>query len=154
MSIERLVVTEAELKNMLHSIVRDMHKEHYKPEVIVGPNRGGLQIGVMLSHYFDVPFVPLQWQTRDGDKTDHANLLAFVNDYREKNILLIDDINDTGKTLNSITETIYQDFVFDLKVAVLFNKTTSAFETVDYSAVELTPDYNPWIVFPYEEWWK
>ncbi len=108
----------------------------------------------MLSHYFDVPFVPLQWQTRDGDKTDHANLLAFVNDYREKNILLIDDINDTGKTLNSITETIYQDFVFDLKVAVLFNKTTSAFETVDYSAVELTPDYNPWIVFPYEEWWK
>jgi len=150
----KLYVTDTMLKQYLSEITRQIALDKWSPSVIIGPSRGGLQIGVMLSHYYEVPFVPLQWQTRDGDKTDHANLLAFVNDYREKNILLIDDINDTGKTLNSITETIYQDFVFDLKVAVLFNKTTSTFETVDFSAVELTPDYDPWIVFPYEEWWK
>ena len=44
---ERLVVTDAELTSMLHSIVRDMHTDNYKPEIIIGPNRGGIQIGVM-----------------------------------------------------------------------------------------------------------
>lgn len=154
MTIKKKYVSFTDLQSLMSILVREMHYDNYRPEVIIAPSRGGLPIGVMLSHYFEVPFVPLQWQTRDGNKTDHANLLAFVDEYREKNILLVDDINDTGTTLKSITDTIFQDFVFDLKIATLFNKTTSEFEDVDFFAEELTPDYNPWIVFPYEEWWK
>ena len=42
----------------------------------------------------------------------------------------------------------------DIKVCTLFNKTMSSFIDVVYYARECTPDYDPWIVFPYEEWWK
>ena len=40
----------------LLTVVRDMHLANYKPDVVIGPGRGAYFPGVMLSHYFDVPF--------------------------------------------------------------------------------------------------
>ena len=41
-----------------------------------------------------------------------------------------------------------------LKYATLLTKSTSSFEQVNFYARELTPDYDPWVVFPYEQWWN
>ena len=46
------------------------------------------------------------------------------------------------------------DYFADIKTATLINKTTSSFEDVDYYAVEITPDTDKWVVFPFEEWWN
>jgi hypoxanthine phosphoribosyltransferase len=114
----------------------------------------------MLSHYFEVPFVPLQWQTYTVDPAgsggkDLEAIEKITQKYVHENILLVDDINDTGNTLLGITSAMdKQDYFADVKVATLFNKTTSAYEDVNYYAHELTPDYDPWVVFPFEEWWK
>ena len=147
------------LVNDLQDIVRDMALAQYKPEVIIGPGRGGYLIGVMLSHYFDVPFRGFNWQTRDGEFEDSTTLKHILEKYKDSKILLVDDINDTGKTLKAIDDVLY-DYALDkmidinIKYATLLSKSSSSFQDIDFYARELTPDYNPWVVFPYEQWWN
>lgn len=157
--MKKLFYSYESLTKDLQSIVRDMSVAHYKPDVVIGPGRGAYLMGVMLSHYFDIPFRGFNWQTRDGHFEDHKTLEHILEKYKESQILVVDDINDTGTTLSSIDEALYGYAVnemidIDIKYATLLSKTSSVFDDVDFYARELTPDYDPWVVFPYEQWWN
>ncbi len=83
-----------------------------------------------------------------------------------KNILLMDDINDSGKTLNWIkadwrqsanpTDIRWQnDLIFgnNVKTACLIENGPSEF-SCDYTGMMINKVDEPqWIVFPWEEWW-
>ena len=157
--VKKLFYSYENLVNDCQSIARDMSVAGYKPDVIIGPGRGGYLIGVMFSHYFDVPFRGFNWQTRDGEFEDVKTLKHILEKYIDHKVLLVDDINDTGTTLQSIENIIYDDALEsgndpDLKVATLLSKSQSESQNVDFYARELTPDNDPWIVFPYEQWWN
>ena len=79
----------------------------WEPDMIISINRGGLVPGVYLSHALKVPHYPVHYQTRDFVPGKHAKnkwTFAFkphsIN--HDKNVLLVDDINDTGKTFTAI----------------------------------------------------
>lgn len=148
----KLYVSDQMFKDSLISIIKEMNG--WRPDVIIGPSRGALQMGVMLSHFFDVPFKPFEWQTRDGKVQNIQQLNDVCKSCEKQDVLLVDDINDTGTTLTGILNVIQNFNVYDCKIATIFNKTTSSFDEVDYYAHELTPDTDKWIVFPYEEWWN
>ena len=149
---KKLYVSDGMFRDSLIEIIQQSIHDDWRPEIVVGPNRGGLQMGVMLSHFFRVPFIPIQWQTRDGEGRDIAGTQSVFEKYKDKKILLVDDINDAGKTLSDILSHCSIDI--EIKVATLFHKTTSQYQDVDYYSHELTPDTDAWIVFPYEEWWN
>ena len=140
----------------LHEIVNRIENSGWCPDLIIGPCRGAYIPGVMLSHYYKKPFEGFVWQTRDGTKKESEKLKNIIKLNQNKKILLIDDINDSGLTLNEINDTIncVDDNKCDIKFCVLFTKTQSRFTKIDYYSKLLTPENNPWIVFPYEEWWK
>jgi len=151
----KLYVSFTDLEKQLADINQQISNDRYNPEVIIGPGRGAYVPGVMLSHYWNVPFEAFNWQTRDGSQKNEKHLREILNKYVHSNILLVDDINDTGTTLTEIHNIMQEEVGYaDFRVATLFSKTSSNFDSVDFYATELTPDYNPWIVFPYEEWWK
>ena len=153
--VDKLYYSFSELERDLHDINHQMIAQRFTPEVIMGPGRGAYIPGVMLSHYWNVPFKGFDWQTRDGSQKNVELLKNILNTYVNSNILLIDDVNDTGETLCDILKIVNGEMTFsDIRVATLFCKTQSQFKEVDFYARELTPDYDPWIVFPYEEWWK
>ena len=137
-------------------IVRAMAHDNFKPDVIMGPGRGAYPFGVMLSHYFEVPFEAFRWQTRDGKIEDSETLQHILSKYKDKKILIVDDINDTGTTLIGINEVVngLDFFNQSISYATLFDKESSKFSKVDYTANVVLPDQERWIVFPYEEWWK
>lgn len=156
-----LLYTNEDLKNDLVELTRQMAKDGFCPNVIIGPGRGAYIPGVMLSHFYNVPFEGFTWQTRDGDTRDESKVVNAVFPYFNKTkILIVDDVNDSGKTLAGITEAIntatdlWQGAPPVIKIATLFNKEQSHFDGVDYYAQRLTLDYDPWIIFPYEVWWK
>jgi hypoxanthine phosphoribosyltransferase len=153
--MEKLLYSFTDLQKDLNSIIQQMVVDGFTPDVIVGPGRGGYIPGVMLSHYFEVPFEGIRWQLRDGNITDDKTLRHIVKKHFSDNILVIDDINDSGATLKGIFEIIAEESqLSDVRCATLITKTSSNFGSVDYTGRTLQPDYNPWIVFPYEEWWK
>jgi len=94
-------------------------------EAIYGIPRGGLIIAVMMSHKLDIP------------------LITSLTNMSDKKFLVVDDIADTGKTLEKWK---------NLEVC-----NNAKFATIDYheqSVVE--PDYwinekgDKWIVYPWE----
>ena len=154
--MDKLYYSYDEMISDCRVIVRDMAHDNFKPDVIIGPGRGAYPFGVMLSHYFEVPFEAFRWQTRDGKIEDSETLQHILSKYKDKKILIVDDINDTGTTLIGINEVVNGLDFFNqaISYATLFDKESSKFSKVDYTANVVLPDQERWIVFPYEEWWK
>ena len=154
--MDKLYYSYDEMISDCRVIVRAMAHDNFKPDVIVGPGRGAYPFGVMLSHYFEVPFEAFRWQTRDGKIEDSETLQHILSKYKDKKILIVDDINDTGTTLIGINEVVngLDFFNQSISYATLFDKESSKFSKVDYTANVELPDQERWIVFPYEEWWK
>ena len=156
--IKKLYYSYEELTNDLHKIVNQIDNSKWNPDLIIGPCRGAYIPGVMLSHKYNKPFYGFTWQTRDGNKKDYEELFNILKNNKDKNILMIDDINDSGLTMNGIYDTIKlfkmneNETNGTIKYCVLFNKIQSTFNHIDYYAKQLTPENNPWVVFPYEEW--
>ena len=78
--------------------------------------------------------------------------LAKSEDF--KKILLIDDLSDTGMTLNKSIEWLknydpVKDYINEVKTACLWKKKSSLFEP-DFCPVKLESD--PWIVQPTEHY--
>ena len=144
-----------DVNDMMADITQQMATKMLKPHVVLGPGRGGFPIGVMMSHYFDIPFHGFEWQTRDGEVQNSNQLRQLLSKYNGKRVVIIDDINDTGTTLKGIHDIVVMEGMTDnVKYVSLFEKLSSEF-SVDISAKELDEEEEKqWIVFPYEEWWK
>lgn len=106
-----------DVESAANSIVAQLAQDEWCPEVIVGINRGGLPLAVMLSHRLNAKMYTVDIQLRNGKSHDcESNLWlaewAFgYNNPEEtgitgtrwdpslrKKILIVDDINDTGAT--------------------------------------------------------
>jgi len=133
-------------------IAREMAHESYKPDVIIGPGRGAYPFGVMLSHYFEVPFEAFRWQTRDGKIEDSETLKHILSKYTSKNILVVDDINDTGATFKWLWDNWnLSEKEHSVKFATLTENTPSVFGQVSYCVHEVNKtEEDVWLVYPWE----
>ena len=163
-------IEQVELQGCIHRIVRGMAKDNWKPDYIVGITRGGLVPAVMLSQYLDVKMYTLDVSFRDNDVGPESNLWmaedAFGHSVEPKKILLVDDINDTGRTLNWIKKD-WPSGCFpshsnwpkvwnnNVRFATIVDNESSAFRDVDYTALTINKFEEPsWVVFPWETWWE
>ena len=121
-----------------------------KPELIVGIARGGLVPAVMFSHALNVPLEVLYWSTRDfqQQRIESLKFLAGLN----KQILFVDDLVDSGKTLIQIKDAINQ-YAPEMKY-----ETAALIHNI--GQLEIDPDYyhdiidrrvdQRWVIFAYE----
>ena len=90
----------------LEKINRSIAISGWKPNAILGISRGGLIPAVHLSHYWDVPLETCQVSLRDEKHIDRTNKLMPLTIFNllemSKNILVVDDICDSGKTFEYI----------------------------------------------------
>lgn len=133
-------------------------------DLIIGVGRGGLVPAVIISHQMGVALHPINFQTRDGKEAESlemtivdfskiiAPLEAMIESNGTCNVLIVDDINDSGKTLTTIVKCISQYMQIRNVSGVVnsyavFQRTGSSFNTTDYG--ELV-DSSEWLVFPWE----
>jgi len=117
------------------------------PNRIIAISRGGLIPGVIISHILNVPITPINYSSLQGkgEYKQHDNVLPNI---KEPLLLIIDDIADSGKTLNEIvTHYNYTEHKV-VRTAILFFKVGSII-TPDYYWQTIPADA-PWIVFPWE----
>ena len=161
MTIKRYISWK-EFNGHVANLARNITNSGWLPERIVGISRGGLTAAVMLSHYFNVPMVTLDVSLRDSDIGPETNCWIPEDIAAGKRTLIVDDINDTGATINWIkqdwesiiagAELKWGDTV---RLAMLFDNLGSKADIqVDYVSEEIDKENDPiWIVFPYEEFW-
>lgn len=133
--------------------LRGMSNAQYIPDVIIGVSRGGLDMAVKLSQWFEVPMVSLVWQTRDGGNREEIKLEEILLMWKNKNILIVDDFLDSGKTIDEITNMAHGlNILVDVAVAVA---NTDADVEATWRGRDLSRANEPqWLVFPWEEWWR
>jgi len=159
-------ITDQEHKNLVADIVRQITLSDWRPDYIVGITRGGLTAATMISHYLDVPMQTLKISLRDEEDGCESNLWMAEDAYNGKNILVVDDINDSGSTINWLTEdwpsgchpynerwvNVWNN---NVRFAVVVDNTASSCKLkMDYVGREVTKQPLDWIVFPYESWWR
>ena len=169
-------LTWQDVEKQVQDLCRKLQLDQWHPEYIVGLTKGGLVHATMMAHYLDCRMETLNVSLRDG--TGGESNLWMAEDafgYSEgkshpelrKNILIVDDINDSGATLNWIRQdwlsgcmpkdpawnTIWGD---NIRVATLYNNAASKSITrVTYTAKEINKrQRDEWIVFPWENWWS
>jgi uncharacterized protein len=124
----------------------------WQPDFIVGIGRGGLVPAVFLSHATGIALLSVDHSSKVPTFGDQllANL-AHKTKTGER-LLLVDDINDSGKTLQYLKRAFLEagGVAHNLRVAVLIDNIRSI-ETVDYRARTIDRDLEPrWFVFPWE----
>lgn len=189
-------LSDSDVKGLVHEIIRQINSSRYKPDYIVGITRGGLIPAVMLSHYLQVPMHTLNVSLRDNalgpesnlwmaedafgypkqertvdDPSDVGSVLEAASDLLElndnyKNILIVDDINDSGETFNWIMNDWQSGCLpndpewnnvwnVNVKFAVLVDNLSSKCRVkMDFVGREIDKQADDWVVFPYESWWR
>lgn len=82
-------------------IINELDSKGIRPSKIVALSRGGLMLGVILSHNLNVPMIPVQYSSKagKGDDRNHDNELPEIYD---EVILVVDDIADSGHSLEEV----------------------------------------------------
>ena len=108
----------------INRLVASIHTSGIKFEAVGGLPRGGLIAAVMLSHRLSIPFVA------------QANIASVAGD-----ILVVDDICDTGKTLKRFK------FENNIYTAALHWKQSSEYQPHYFWEIAYE---NEWICYPWE----
>ena len=158
---EKLIITFDEYTKIVEKLAIEIHQS-YKPTVLVGIMRGAAPILDILSRILKLPIAYIVIQSYSGERMeDKQGQLMFAREISSlaenkdfSKVLLVDDLSDTGLTLNKSIEWLkkyepIKDFIKEVKTACLWKKKSSTFEP-DFCPVKL--DSDPWIVQPTEHY--
>jgi xanthine phosphoribosyltransferase len=158
-----------------------MYKDAWRPDYIVGITRGGNVPATVLSNMLGVRGEALKVSLRDAtgesesncwmasdafgyvDEDERVNTKSRWDISKRKNILIVDDINDTGATFDWIKQdwqagclpneeswkTVWHN---NVRFATITDNLSSDFNgTVDYSVHEVNKaEQDVWLVYPWE----
>ena len=158
---EKLIIKFDEYLDTVEKLALTI-SQNYKPTVLVGIMRGAAPIIDILSRILKLPtaYIVIQSYSGSGIENKQGELIfardissiASNTDYER--VLLVDDLSDTGLTLNKSIEWLKQyepvkNYIKEIKTACLWKKKSSSF-TPDFCPVRLNGD--PWIIQPTENY--
>lgn len=155
-----------DIEEQCNRLSRKILMSKWEPNYIVGIVRGGLIPATIMSHLLKKPLFTLKVSLRDDVESSESNCWmaedAFGYSSSPKNILIVDDINDTGATI----EWIKKDWAVgcrprdptwkniwnnNVRFACLVDNLSSS-NKIDYCVKEINKaEENTWVVFPWEQ---
>ena len=172
-----------DVENACVNIALQMYKDAWRPDYIVGITRGGNVPATILSNMLGVRGDALKVSLRDnGDDSGcetncwmSEDAFGYVSPEEQetircrwdikhrKNILIVDDINDTGATFNWIKQDWEASCLpnevdawnsvwgHNVRFAVITENLSSEFDGVNYYTHEVNKaEEDQWLVYPWE----
>lgn len=152
-----LWVTWAQYDDLIEQLAVQVQQSGFQFDQILCLARGGMRIGDVLSRVFNVPLAILATSSYRGTQGTEQGALHIARHVTSSagtlsgNILLVDDLVDSGVTFAAVGAHLLQAFplITSLKTAVLWQKASSSVKP-DYVVSVL--DTDPWIHQPFEHY--
>ena len=117
------------ITNLAYTLANRVHNSGYRPDIVVAIARGGYVPARLLCDHLDIynlTSMRISHYTSGTNKSEAARLSMPLNaDVRGLRVLLVDDVDDTGDTLQLALEHINAFNPAEIKIAVLHHKHVS-----------------------------
>lgn len=143
-------------------LAQQVHQSGYEPTFIMALWRGGAPIGLAVQEYFayrniETDHILVRTSSYHGIDQQSRNVIIHGLSYLVKNlsaddrVLIVDDVFDTGQTINAIIETMQTqlklNFPQDVRVAVPYFKPSR-------NETDRRPEYflhetDEWLIYPH-----
>lgn len=125
-------------------------EDGYAPDILVAIGRGGYTPGRLLAdflHEKSLTSFRIEHYTAGAVKREEARVVGSLDeDLSGRRVLVVDDVNDSGETLEAAAGFVRERSAPEVRTAVLQEKATTGF-TADYVA-ERVEEWR-WIVYPW-----
>ncbi|MHA1241076.1 MAG: phosphoribosyltransferase [Promethearchaeota archaeon] len=145
-------LTWGDIEDYCKKLADLIKKSDFKPEIIVGIQRGGAITAVLLSHLLNIEdFCTIGIRSTKSDDIRAQRMKPIIYDsfslhlITGKTIILTDDITDTGVTLIEAKKELVKYGPKEVKSATIICAPASIGK-VDFYGKEV----KPWVVFPWE----
>ena len=136
----------------IETVARQIEDDGWRPDYIVGIGRGGLVPGTFLSHRTGITLLSVDHSSKVYDFAEALLVQLAASTRAGERYLFVDDINDSGKTIAYLRDTLRDKggVTDNVRFAVLINNIGSC-ETVEYASwpIDRARDKD-WFVFPWE----
>ena len=157
MSVRHLHVDWEHYHRMIERLALQVHASGYRFDSLLCLARGGLRVGDVISRLFEVPLAILatsSYRAAAGTEQgtlDIAEYITTTGGELHGNLLLVDDLVDSGVTLARVVDHLRGRFpaLREVRTAVLWYKAASTVRP-DYFVQHLAD--SPWIHQPFEEY--
>jgi len=138
-----------QIYELLLNLANRVRRNGFKPDVIVGVSRGGWPPARVISDLLENPHlanVTAEFYIGVAETKGKPIITQPVSvSVREKKVLIVDDVADTGESLRLVRAHLEEQGATEVKIATIYYKPWSI----------MIPDYyeketSSWIVFPWE----
>ncbi len=143
------IPTWERIYELLLDLARQIRRDRFKADVIVGVARGGWPPARIISDLLENPEianVKAEFYLGVAETKGEPVITQPVSvPVKDKKVLVVDDVADTGKSLALVREHLKEQGASDVKIATIYYKPWSV----------VTPDWferktSHWVVFPWE----
>ena len=144
-----LVLTWNGLAALGLELAEKVQSSGYRPDVVIVVLRGGYIVAKILCDYLgidSIATVEIKFYRGVGERAERPVVVTpLLHDVRDKRVMIVDDVADSGRTLQVAVDIARLHGAKDIKTATLYLKPWSI-TLPDYYVGET----KSWIVFPWE----
>jgi hypoxanthine phosphoribosyltransferase len=144
----REVISEEKIKNKIEDLAIEINRDLAGKDVLfVGILNGAFIFAADLIRKIDFPakisFVKLASYSGTSSTGDVKELIGCNDDIMARTIVVIEDIVDTGNTIERIVDELVKRKAGDVKIAALFLKPSAYRKSIkiDYAGFEIPDDF-------------
>ena len=153
-----LYISWTEYHQKIETLATQIYQSSWEFDAIVCIAKGGLRVGDVLCRIFDKPLAIISTASYQGENNQTrgkivvSQHLAMIEENLTGKILLVDDLVDSGISLQVVQDWLTENYgqdITEIKTAVLWYKSCSI------SKPDFFVDYledNPWIHQPFESY--
>ena len=162
----KIFIDFKQLKNDIKILSNKILESRIRYDAMIAITGGGLVPARLLRNYLKIPIycVNIKYYDENDNILSNPNVVQWlskseINYLQHKNVLIVDDLNDTGSTIDLVVDLLTKTYTSKIKpincnhlgLAVLYDKIKNKNKLNKSISYYKTKDIDDnWVVFPWE----
>jgi len=149
-NIQCELISWSETERLCLQLAKQIKSSGFQPDIVIAIGRGGYVPARLICDYLDImalTSIKIELYGVGSGKNDQAVIkFPLCHNIRDMKVLLVDDVNDSGETLELAVKHLNTFQPRAIKIAVIHHKTSSHFQ-LDFFAKKIIKWR--WLIYPW-----